>query len=173
MQATQLDTPSRPQIILTEALLVEGVHPATAGVILEGHRREVGVNEVLRFTLAVDTTRTWELVRAPEGSKASLLQAQLAPVDLPGVYVIRCALSGGWTREIEIVAFSEKALDCMGSKSMGGGDRRLVARSIINDPRATRESLCAALEGRLPGFGFDGAIIGVSKGFSLNAYGAR
>lgn len=171
MQAIQHHPESKPQINLEQALCVEGVHPATSGAIREGHRREIQVGELLRFTLAVDTTRTWTLVRAPEGSKATLLQAQLMPVDLPGLYVVRCTILGGFSRDVEIVAFTEKALDCLGAKNMVG-DRRLVARSIINDARATRESLSAALEGELPGFGFDGAIVGVAKGFNLHAHGA-
>lgn len=177
------DVDNRPQISLDNALRVDGVHPATSGVILCGQRREIACGEVLRFDLMVGGLRTWELVRAPEGSKASFIGAQLAQTEAPGVYVVRCVLSGGFSREVDIVAFPDKALDLLGPKSMIGGDRRLVARGIINDPRATRATIAAALEDeQLPErhphhppvsltYGFDGAIIGVTRGFSVQSYG--
>lgn len=107
----------------------------------------------------------WDFARRPPGSRATISAGRFA-VDLPGFYLPRVTIAGGWLREIPVVAFPREALDRVGFGPVTPNDvsalyRRLRLRGITNDPRCTPERVIACLEP--PGdpcLGLAGALLG-------------
>jgi hypothetical protein len=124
------------------------------------------VGDAITFANEIpDCAGTFTLLRSPPAVNASptprrLDGGQLA-INRPGLYVVRCTLSGGWHRDIAVAAFSPKALEKLQLHYEMRLQRRKRLRSIVADPRVTPETIVAALEGEGNGSeGISPALLG-------------
>jgi hypothetical protein len=124
-------------------------------------RRVAGLeNSSTLFRSTVAIPMVFDLIRAPEGyalKPGTRLQLVDGAADLPGgprgLYVVMSSL-GPWSRVIEIAVVGVKEYEKVAPWDAVGVNHAAVMKSILNDPRCTRETIIAALEQTEPGLGF-------------------
>lgn len=186
MQTTQAIMSAR--LSLENALRVQYVGAGTVPKLartLDGARTmiEAVVGDTLQFGVNIDAINTtFTLVREPArpepepapdddgpvavakramAARAGCLEGGRLSVARPGLYVIRVTLTGGWSRDVSIAAFSPKALDRLIFPPDYLPERRTRLRAIVDDKRCTPETVIAALEATGSGlFGIEPALLG-------------
>lgn len=138
--------PSESITALASSIHLLTVQPEHGGRCVAGVRREAIVGET--FALAVTLRAHAEIVvaRRPPTSSAILSHEGRFCPDAPGLYTFRVTLDGGWSREVEIVAFTPRQLDSVCQAGTVGVDRRAVLRSVVNDAKCSPATIAAALE---------------------------
>lgn len=108
------------------------------------------------FEVRIPVARRMVLARAPAGVPLGPLH----PTDRgprlghgpPGVYRIRHELGGGYGADLYIAAIPVDAYTAIGPWTAPTVDHAAVMTAVLLDPRATPETVAAALEAPRPGF---------------------
>lgn len=138
--------------------------------VIPGAPVDAIVGETLRLALATPLSQVdWTVVRTPGGSAARFIDGQICP-DVPGLYVLDVRLGGGWTREVQIVAYPESARHQMIYPPKEARRSRVRLRAITRDQNITPASIIVALEAGERGPVDFGRMI---PGFNISNYHAN
>src|SRR4051812_8037653 len=86
-------------------------------------RWEMEVGEAIEMAVAAYLTYQWTLVRKPPGSTARIDEARLVGVNVPGVHLVHVDAGGGWSRDLELCAFTR--LQMFGASPRATDEQRL------------------------------------------------
>jgi hypothetical protein len=107
-------------------------------------RWEIEVGEAVEMAYPGTLTYQWTLLRKPAGSAGRIEGGQLLGANKPGVYLINVEIGGGWSRQLELCAFTREQM--FGASPRATDEQRLNARSWLHQPGRTTEEVIARLE---------------------------
>lgn len=105
-------------------------------------RIECEIGEAVHLSAVADVRATWTVLRVPPGSTQTRPE-ELRP-DVPGVYVVTCALPGGWLRTLEVCAYALP--DLHPKHPTKTQSDRYAARVWLNEPGRTTAAVIERLE---------------------------
>jgi hypothetical protein len=109
----------------------------------EARRVEFEIGEMVEMACAGYLTYRWSLIRKPPGSSARIDEARLVGVNVPGVHAIRVETNGGWSRYLELCAYTHAQMYGIAPPSE---IQRLNERSWLNQPGRETDEVVRRLE---------------------------